>query len=86
MVRQGLTHFRRGYFGILMTTMNFMLKMGRVGDLVFTLLALVYLSLPLVISYFLYWKVTAIVPSLILTLISMVKGYKAIHTNHNKID
>ena len=52
------------------------LKFGVLGDLVFTPIALAYLSLPLLLSYLFYWKAIAIIPGSILTIILYVKGYK----------
>lgn len=64
-----------GYLGILAKTMRFFLKFGRLGDLIFTPIALAYLALPLILSYMFYWKGIVIVPASILTIILYIRGY-----------
>jgi len=70
----------RGYLQLLASIMHFFLKFGRLGDLVFTPIALAYLGLPLVLCYFFYWKPVAIVPASILTAVLCLRGYKVLQT------
>lgn len=72
----------RGYLGLLTLMMNYFLQWGKIGDLVFTFLALIYFALPLIISYLFYWKNIAIIPSAIMTVVSIIKGYNTIKHNH----
>lgn len=58
--------------------MRFFLKFGRLGDLIFTPIALAYLGLPLILSYLFYWKMVAIVPAGILTTVLCLRGYKVL--------
>lgn len=62
--------------------MNYFLKFGKIGDLIFTFIAIIYFILPLVLSYLFYWKSITIIPASILSLVSIIKGYKAINDNH----
>lgn len=55
--------------------MRFFLKFGRLGDLVFTPIALAYLALPLILSYLFYWKGVVIVPAGVLTAVLYIRGY-----------
>jgi hypothetical protein len=60
--------------------MNIFLKFGILGDLIFTPIALAYLTAPLILCYFLYWKAVAIVPASILTIVLYLRGYKVLST------
>jgi hypothetical protein len=55
--------------------MNFFLSLGLIGDLIFTFVAIGYLGLPIIFSYFFYWKRIVIIPSTILSIILFLKGY-----------
>lgn len=74
----------KGYLQILAEIMNALLKFGRLGDLIFTPIALAYLSLPLILSYLFYWKAVAIVPSSILTAILYIRGYNVLNRNYRR--
>ena len=65
----------KGYLQLLANLMRYFLKFGRLGDLLFTPIALAYLTLPLILSYFYYWKLVAIVPASILTTVLCLRGY-----------
>lgn len=83
-IKTVLTSLGKGYFTLLTTMMGFFLKMGRMGDLIFTLLALVYLFLPIILCKLFYWTSTTIIPAIILTLISSIKGFKVIQAYHRE--
>lgn len=69
-----------GYLQLLANLMRYFLKFGRLGDLVFTPIALAYLTLPLILCYYFYWKVVAIIPAGILTTVLCLRGYKVLQS------
>lgn len=83
-IKAAIIGLGRGYLGILIAIMNSLYFLGKLGDLIFTIIAVAYFFLPLILSYFFYWKSVAVIPSLILSIITVVKGYKRIQSNHER--
>jgi membrane protein implicated in regulation of membrane protease activity len=62
--------------------MNFLLKFGIIGNLIFTIFGLVIMTLPSLIWYFLYSERWYLIVSTIHTMVLIVMGYK--HLNKIK--
>lgn len=64
------------YYFILKSTMNFLLKFGLLGNLLFTVIGLVIMTLPTLIWWFVYSERWYLVVSSIHTMVLIVVGYK----------
>lgn len=74
-VRNLILQLGKGYLQLLANMMNFFLQYGRLGDILFTPIALAYLTLPLILSYIYYWKPVAILPASVLSIVLSLRGY-----------
>lgn len=68
------------YFGVFSFLMNALRSLGIVGELIFTVIGIIYLFWPMYVAYKL-GRNEFYIPGVILTIILIVKGRKVIMSN-----